>query len=269
MSSSAPVSPDPSPVRRRRHSPEAVARARALVEGTTLSQRAIARDAGVGARMLRGLAAREGWRRPPGAPRCREDMPALLDRMRALAEGTRLTQRAIARELRVGPGYVSHAIRRHRWVRPRPEGAVVGPVAMRSPKRAGRPFRIDVVVAVRDLYTGTTLSLSAIAARTGVNFCTVGQLGRRHGWARPEGAPLCPRTARSYRASLPARLREARGRVRALAERWAAAWEVAKAASPAAAPAGPSALASPPGPAAPAAIGRARRLAAAAGRSAP
>lgn len=207
-------------------SPEAVARARALVEGTALTHGAILQATGLSRRTLRGLMASEGWRRPAEAPCGRRGKPPeMLVRMQALWEGTTMTQVAIARELRVGPNYVSHCIRRHRWVRPVPEKASGTPVAIRWPKRPGRPFRVDVVAQVRDLYTGTILPLSAISARTGVSVSQVSKLGRRYGWVRPEGAPACTRGLGLDRAGLSRRLKEGRRRVRALAESWAASWE--------------------------------------------
>ncbi len=242
MPSSHPLSFPSAPVRRTSPSPEAVAEVRALMEGTALSQGAIVRATDLGLRPLRRLMAREGWRRPPEAPRCPRAMPELLVRVGALAEGTNLTQRAIARELRVSPGYVSHCIRRYRWIRPLPERTKAAPVAVRWPKRPGRPFRVDVIAQARDLYTGTVLPLSAISARTGISFSYVSKLGRRYGWARPEGAPSCTRHLSLGRGGPSRRLKEGRRRVRALAESWAASW------------------AATPEPAA-AALGRARRLA--------
>lgn len=209
-------------------SPETVARARALVEGTGLSQGAIVRETGLSRRRLKRLMACEGWRRPPEAPCGRRGKPpALLARMQALVEGTALAQRAIARELRVSPGYVSHCIRRHGWARPRLEAAPGTAVAVRWPKRAGRPFRTDVVPRVRELYTGTVLPLKAIGARTGVSFAYVSKLARRYGWVRPEGAPVCSRDVSLHRAGLTRRIREGRRRVRVLAESWAAAFAAA------------------------------------------
>lgn len=95
----------------------------------------------------------------------------------------------------------------------------VPPQALRFKGGRGRGYVPDVVERVRVLVEGTTLSQSAIAARTGLGVTTIQRWTKRRGWTRPAGTSRWTSTIAVERAGLTSRFRDAFERVEALARR--------------------------------------------------
>jgi transcriptional regulator with XRE-family HTH domain len=81
----------------------------------------------------------------------------------------------------------------------------------------------DVVERVRVLVEGTIYSQAEIAARTGIGQSTVDRWMRRHGWQRPEMAPLSTKLVATARSGLGPRIAAAASRLASVAARLAEA----------------------------------------------
>jgi uncharacterized protein YjcR len=111
-------------------------------------------------------------------------------------EGTRLPFKAVAAELGIGRTTLHRWWKGHGWERPAPPPRRSGPdspgwhfAAGRSPRRRGRPIRVDGIEAVRLLVVGTLLSQKEISRRTGVSQERVSAWIRARGWTRPAARP--------------------------------------------------------------------------------
>jgi hypothetical protein len=211
------VSPLPNPRfkrgRGRRYVPDVVERVRVLVEGTGLSEAAIAARTGLGVTTIHRWRAERGWARPLAAsPWTRtvavdraglgEDLPAGFARVEALAR--RALGRLAGEEheaARAEAGRLAAAARRtgRRYARTRPGAPVwslpalddwprvrVGP---RLPAGRDRPRGDELVASARDLMEGTTIRQSDIARQLGLSVPTLIAWARDGGWIRPLDAP--------------------------------------------------------------------------------
>ena len=185
--------------------PEVVAEARALLEGTRLSFKAIAARTGVSRTTLCRWRKRNRWARPgaseaPARPtryRRGRGTPYAADAVgmaRDLVTGTLLSQTAIARQVGVSQAQISVWIRAGGWERP--------PVPPRSKRfaaskrtgvlagegdRRGRPYAPTVRRDACNLYELTRIGTALIGARLGVHPGTVARWAKEEAWERPRG----------------------------------------------------------------------------------
>jgi uncharacterized protein YjcR len=182
-----------------------LAEARALLEGTRLSFKAIAARTGVSRTTLCRWRKRNRWVRPgaseaPARPtryRRGRGTPYAADAVglaRDLLTGTLLSQKAIARQVGISQGQLSVWIRTRGWERP--------PVPARSKRfaaskrtgvlaaegdRRGRPYALQVRREARAMWELTRIGTALIGARLGVHPGTVARWARQDAWERPRG----------------------------------------------------------------------------------
>lgn len=178
--------------RGRPYPPELVAAVRALVEGTGLTYREIARRTGVSSAMACRWRRLHGWRRPEEAARP----------VHPGASGLRAARREARRQRRW-----EHRIRQESET-----GALGRQKPPRALRRPGRPYRADTIEAVRVLVVGSVLSYRVIAARTGICSETAWRWTRRHGWRRPNLPVIARRSAAARRTAPVATAGNRRGR---------------------------------------------------------
>jgi DNA-binding transcriptional regulator YdaS (Cro superfamily) len=205
-----------------------MAAARPLVEGTALSEGAIARRLGVAPGSVARWRKLYGWTRPPEAPtflpppradglsrpvrsRLRRGKPYMTDAVegaRVLLTTTLLSQKAIAKQIGVSQWWVGQIMRRRGWERPAvpsysrrfAAGRRVGVLATQGDRR-GRPYAPELRKEARFLWEFTLLPTSLIGARLGVGPSTISLWSLKEGWERPKGRAGA-RQLRGYYASL-------------------------------------------------------------------
>lgn len=143
----------------------------------------------------------------------------IVGRARQLMEGTAMPFKVIAAALGIGRTTLHRWWKRHGWVRPRGpaprSGPESGPGWRAAPARArrrGRPIYADGVDAVYVLVTGSLLSQTEIARRTGVSQERVSAWMRKRGWTRPPVPPGSKRFAAAGRRGRLASAGDRRGR---------------------------------------------------------
>ncbi len=142
----------------------------------------------------------------------------VVDRARALMEGTRLPFKAVAAELGIGRATLHRWRRRHGWERPErprprsgPDSGLPWRAAPGRSRRRGKPIYADGTHAVWALVTGSLLSQTEISRRTGVSQERISAWMRKRGWIRAE-PPDSKRVAASRRTGLVATAGDRRGR---------------------------------------------------------
>lgn len=211
--------------------------------GTTLRLHEIAARVGVCRDTVSKLRRRHGWTRPPGVRASRIGQPGggfvpeVVAGVRALVEGTTLSETAIAARTGVGRTTISRWRKRRDWRRP-----AEAPTFLPKPRAdgrarptryrmaAGQPYAADVVGQCHLLLTRTLLSQGAIADRLGVSKGWVGRMLRRRGWTRPPIGPGSKRFAASRRTGPLEEAGDRRGRPYAAATRKEARamWELTR-----------------------------------------
>ncbi len=201
--------------RGRRYVPDVVERVRVLVEGTALSQAAIAAKTGIGVTTVFNWTKRRGWARPAEAERWKPlvaaeragfgpPLRAGFGRVGAMAERelARLAaeRRRIAAEIAATARLAARARRRAelhgRDMAQAPRLPVrrddgTGPIRLstRPRGRTGAARPEDLVAHARGLIEGTILPQADIARRLGVSRPTLIRWAQAGGWIRPVGAP--------------------------------------------------------------------------------
>lgn len=186
--------------------PEVFAEARALLEGTRLSFKAIAARIGVSPTTLCRWRKRNRWQRPaaPGPDRVRparyrrgRGTPYAADAVgmaRDLVTGTLLSQKRIAAQVGVSQAQISVWIHAREWERPpvphyskRFAAAKRKGVLAAVGDKRGRPYARHVRRDARNLYELTRLGTTMIGSRLGVHPGTVARWAKEDGWERPHG----------------------------------------------------------------------------------
>ena len=142
----------------------------------------------------------------PTAPNRRSCPPKIVEAVRALIEGTALSQREIAARTGVCPHTVSNLKQRHGWTRPN------GRPVRGEARRECFPRLAAAMAAARPLVEGTVESEGAIARRLGVDRGSVARWRKLYGWTRPAGAPTFLPGPRADGQSRPVRSRLRRGK---------------------------------------------------------
>lgn len=211
--------------------PDVIERVRVLVEGTALSQAAIAARTGIGATTVNTWIKRRRWTRPQDAARW--PRAAALDRadlgrrfrldfeiVQRLAEEAagRLEQEMDPKAVRRARDLAERARRaafvqdthapgrRGRLRVPPDDGFGLIRLSTQPPGGQGQPYEDDVVAGARRLVETTTMGRDDIARQVGVCAMTISRWTRANGWVRPYGAPVWPRSRRRPDGRLLSRL---------------------------------------------------------------
>lgn len=205
--------------RGRRYVPDVVERVRVLVEGTALSQAAIAAKTGLGVTTVSNWTRRGNWTRPLEAARwkclVRLDRAGLGPRLRsgfgrvealtrrelgrvagAANPDTGATERVrrLAEAARRQAGHFDRPAEVPPWIRSARAGGdgVVRLSGQPRGKRGGNgrgPWDEEAVAAAQRLVERTTLRQTEIARQIGIHPSTLSAWRQAGGWARPPGAP--------------------------------------------------------------------------------